>query len=293
MLVRTDLSRLYLELLKSSLVNELYIDNEARLIGVLISLLNALPLRFDDLTTYGRDQGLIGKLREFKERGSLIQLIRKRPDGSTEYANEMRNYTELSHTMIGRMRLDNLQYCIETALDDGVGGDLAETGIWRGGACVLMRGVLAAYGVTDRIVWGADSFEGVPASTHPQDAGLDLSAATFPVLAVSVEEVEELFRRYGLLDERVRFLKGLFKDTLADAPIESLAVLRLDGDLYESTMDALVPLYDRVSPGGFVIVDDYYSCAPCGRAVDEFRSSRAIASPLEQIDAQSVYWRKA
>jgi len=86
-----------------------------------------------------------------------------------------------------------------------------------------------------------------------------------PVLAVPLEEVQALFRRYDLLDAQVRFLKGWFKDTLAGAPIERLALLRLDGDLYESTMDALVPLYDKVSPGGFVIVDDYYSCAPCGR----------------------------
>jgi len=70
-------------------------------------------------------------------------------------------------------------------------------------------------------------------------------------------------------------------------------LLRLDGDLYESTMDALVPLYDKVSPGGFVIVDDYYSCAPCGRAIDEFRAARSITAPLERIDEQSVFWRKA
>ena len=69
-------------------------------------------------------------------------------------------------------------------------------------------------------------------------------------------------------------------------------MLRLDGDLYESTMDALVPLYDKVSGGGFVIVDDYYSCAPCGRAIDEFRATRGISTPLQKIDEQSVFWQK-
>ena len=162
-------------------------------------------------------------------------------------------------TMVGLKRLDNLQRCIEQVLHDDVRGDLIETGVWRGGACIFMRGVLVAYAVTDRSVWAADSFEGVPRSTHPNDAGVDLSVGVLPVLAVPLEQVQELFSRYGLLDAQVRFLKGWFKQTLKDAPIERLALLRLDGDLYESTMDTLVPLYDKVSPGGFVIVDDYES----------------------------------
>ena len=132
----------------------------------------------------------------------------------------------------------------------------------------------------------------MPPPTHPQDDGIDLSAGILPILAVRLEEVQALFKRYDLLDAQVRFLKGWFKNTLAAAPIERLAVLRLDGDLYESTMDALVPLYDKVSGGGFVIVDDYYSCAPCGRAIDEFRATRGISTPLQKIDEQSVFWQK-
>ena len=112
-------------------------------------------------------------------------------------------------------------------------------------------------------------------------------------IALSLEEVQELFARYDLLDEQVGFLKGWFKDTLPTAPIERLALLRLDGDLYESTMDALTALYDRLSPGGFVIVDDYYALAACQQAVDEFRAARGADEPLERIDRDSVFWRKA
>lgn len=79
----------------------------------------------------------------------------------------------------------------------------------------------------------------------------------------SLEEVQENFRRYNLLDDQVQFLKGWFCDTLPTAPIEKLAVLRLDGDLYESIMDGLNALYDKVSPGGFIIVDDYGDFEPC------------------------------
>jgi hypothetical protein len=69
-------------------------------------------------------------------------------------------------------------------------------------------------------------------------------------------------------------------------------VLRLDGDLYESTMDALVALYDRVSPGGFVIVDDYHGWPVCKKAVDEFRAERGIVAPLRGIDALATFWQR-
>ena len=89
------------------------------------------------------------------------------------------------------------------------------------------------------------------------------------------------------------FLPGWFRDTLAGAAVPPLAILRVDADLYESTRDALASLYDRVSPGGFVIVDDYDAFAPCRRAVQEFRHARGITAPIRHIDRMAVYWRTA
>jgi O-methyltransferase len=155
--------------------------------------------------------------------------------------------------MIGSLRLDNLQDCIESVVRDNVPGDLIETGVWRGGATILMRGVLAAYGIADRIVWVADSFAGLPPpnpQAYPADAG-DIHW-THRELAVSLKTVPESFARYGLLDDQVRFLVGWFRDTLPTAPIHRLAVARLDGDMYESTMDALVALYPKLSVGGYL-----------------------------------------
>src|SRR5205807_461969 len=146
---------------------------------------------------------------------------------------------------------------------EGVPGDIIETGVWRGGATVFMRGYLAAHGIEHRRVWVADSFEGLPVPSNPNDAGYDFSASVFPILAISRQEVEELFTRYDLLDDRVQFLEGWFKDTLPNAPMDQLALMRLDGDLYESTMDALTSLYDRLSVGGYVIIDDYNDFEPC------------------------------
>jgi len=203
-----------------------------------------------------------------------------------------KDWPEEAETMIGMARLDNLQECAEVLLSDGVPGDLLEAGVWRGGATIFMRAVLAAYGVTDRKVWVADSFEGLPApnpDAFPIDAATDLSV--YDVLAVSLEQVKANFARYGLLDEQVRFLQGWFKDTLPDAPVQQLALLRLDGDYYESTIQILESLYHKLAPGGFVIVDDYGALVQCSRAVDDFRAEHNIKEAMSKVDWTGVYWR--
>lgn len=207
---------------------------------------------------------------------------------------EGRDWPAEAETMIGLRRLENIRACVETALADGVPGDLMETGVWRGGAAIYMRAVLAAHQVTDRVVWLADSFQGLPKpdpQRFPADEG-DLHY-TQDALAVSLAEVRENFRRYRLLDDQVRFLPGWFEETLPGAPVDRLAVLRLDGDMYASTIVALTSLYDKVSAGGFVIIDDYWAIEACARAVEDFRAARGIAEPLEKVDWTGVYWRKS
>ncbi|MBI1779539.1 MAG: class I SAM-dependent methyltransferase [Proteobacteria bacterium] len=283
-------------MVKKALVNELYIEAEAEIIYLLDCIVRQQDV---DITVASRIRDapeILQRVAEGKAIGRTFFHIAKhimRIDelGRDALINPLRGAVEVAHTMIGRARLDSLHACLDMIQSDAVPGDLIETGIWRGGATIFMRAWLMAHGITDRIVWAADSFDGVPPSTLPQDAAMDLSKRTHAFLAVSRAEVEELFRRYDLLDGQVRFLQGWFRDTLPSAPIESLAVLRLDGDLYESTMDALVALYDKVSPGGFVIVDDYYSNATCEAAVCDFRAARGINAGTTDIDADALYWR--
>jgi hypothetical protein len=198
-----------------------------------------------------------------------------------------------AHSMIGMHRMNNIQHCLERVIKEGVPGDFVETGVWRGGASIFARTVLEAYGERGRRVWLCDSFEGLPppdVTKYPQDTGYDFSP--FKTLAVSLEQVKSNFDAYGLLDEQVAFLKGWFKDTLPTAPIRQVAVLRLDGDLYESTMDALAALYHKVSPGGYVIVDDYGAVPPCAQAVHDFRAANGITDEILRIDAAGAYWRR-
>jgi hypothetical protein len=228
-------------------------------------------------STIYADEDILGGRRPFDERARA----------------EGRDRPSQAHTMVGRKRLDNVQFCVEDALARGVPGDLMETGVWRGGVVILMRAILKAHGVTSRRVWAADSFEGLPppdVEKYPQDAGLNLHEEE--VLAVPLEQVMENFRRYGLLDDQVRFLKGWFRDTLPTAPVKRLAVLRLDGDLYESTMDALVHLYPKLEVGGYVIIDDYNDILACRQAVSDYRISQRITGKIVQVDWTGVYWKK-
>ena len=196
--------------------------------------------------------------------------------------------------MVGIRQLDNLQFCVEDVLAHNVAGDLIETGVWRGGATIFMRAVLKAHGVSDRRVWVADSFSGLPppdAAKYPSDS--DDAHHTIDLLAVSLDEVKSNFKKYELLDEQVCFLPGWFRDTLPSAPIKQLAVIRLDGDMYESTMDALTALYPKLSPRGYLIVDDY-GLSGCKQAVHDYRQANGITEEIRPIAGYgAAYWQRS
>jgi O-methyltransferase len=218
------------------------------------------------------------------EPGEGIDMAQQRLQG--------RDWPKYAQTMIGIRRLRNVRRCVQSAIDDRVPGDMIEAGCWRGGAAIMMRGVLEANGDRDRTVWAADSFEGLPepnAELYPADEG-DLNF-TAEQLAVPLEEVRGNFERYGLLDDRVRFLEGWFKDTLQTVADRKWAVIRLDGDLYESTMDSLRNLYPGLSVGGYVIIDDY-GWTNCRAAVEDYRSENGITEEIVEIDWTGAYWRR-
>src|SRR5262249_41424222 len=198
-------------------------------------------------------------------------------------------------------RLDNIQMCIESVIREGIPGDLIEAGVWRGGTTIFMKGVLDTLGDTSRNLWLADSFEGLPspdADRYPIEAKAHNSKVmrdVFQHFAVELADVRENFRRFGVLDKRVRFLKGWFKDTLPRAPIHAFSVIRLDGDYYESTMDCLLNLYPKLSRGGYLVVDDYGQddWTYCRQAVDEVRRNNNIVEPIIRGDSTCYYWRRA
>jgi hypothetical protein len=157
-----------------------------------------------------------------------------------------------------------------------------------------MRAILKTAGDTKRLVWVADSFEGLPKATVKVDLENAQASSAWKSreIAIPIEEVKANFEKYGLLDDQVRFLQGWFCDTLPTSPIERLSLIRLDGDMYASTWDALSALYPKLSPGGFLLVDDYNSWPVCKQAVDDYRGKFGIVEEIKRVDRARVFWQK-
>lgn len=200
-------------------------------------------------------------------------------------------------TMIGLLRLDDLQRCVEEVVEQGIEGDLIEVGTWRGGASILMRSTLDALGAMGRTVWLADSFAGFPAPSEARAAAsayrdtLEPYLAAFDFLAVPLAEVKAGFARFGC-DRGVEFTEGFFEHTLPPLKGRRWSLVRLDADTYDSTMLALNCLYPGLVAGGHLIVDDYGAVEECRAAVDRFRSEHAVRSPLQRVDSDCVRWQK-
>lgn len=273
--------QLYLELLKKTILFEIWLEYEAYLPA---SLHISKELEFEPVTV-----PLPLFIKQYAENHNL-KIVK--PNVSKSERHDGMDWPRAAHSMIGRERMNQLQEAMETVVRENIEGDFIETGVWRGGSCIFMNGFLQANNITNRTVWVADSFEGLPAPNleqYPKDYGDYLH--TFDYLRVSLEQVQENFKKYDLLNDQVKFLKGWFKDTLPTAPIEKIAIARLDGDMYESTMDGLMNLYDKVSKGGYIIIDDY-GLPPCAAAVTDFRKQRNLKAPITKIDVFGVYWRK-
>ena len=230
---------------------------------------------------------IINKALERTKIGLVIKY-----DFSKENRINGKIWPRYADTMIGIKRLNNLQECLEDVLNKIMEGDFIETGVWRGGACILMNAILTIKVINDRKVYVADSFEGLPKpdeNKYPDDKGDTHYKQEF--LSVSLEEVKNNFKKYDLLNENVVFLKGWFKDTLPLAPINKLSILRLDGDMYSSTIEVLETLYPKLVSGGYCIVDDY-ALDGCKKAVDNFRTKNQITDRINQVDWSGIYWQK-
>jgi O-methyltransferase len=276
----TEATSLYLDLLKRSLTGALTEDNDSILGGVRTAGSRSWKRRLANFAGQAAAR-------------ANVEIVYKKPYDPT--SREVgRDWPARAESMIGLRRMDNIQHCVQAVLSDDVPGDLIETGVWRGGACIFMKANLTAGGDSDRTVWVADSFQGLPppnVTQYPADMGDDLY--TRSGLSVGADQVRHNFARYGLLDERVKFLVGWFKDTLPTAPIERLSLMRLDGDMYESTWQAIEALYPKLSPGGFCVIDDFGSHqSQAGLAVRDYRKANGIDEEIIDIDGFGAYWRR-
>lgn len=196
-------------------------------------------------------------------------------------------------TMSGEESIQQLLQAMKTVVDEKIPGDFIETGVWRGGLPLIMRAFLQDKNILDRVVYLADSFQGLPSEhSDPRDSTAHALLDPISHLQTSRQLVEECFEFFGLLDEQVIFLEGWFKDTLVKMPERPLAIVRLDGDYYESTRDAIETLYPKLSVGGYLIVDDYNLPLGCKKAIHEYRDKYQIHDPMIKINKQAIFWRK-
>lgn len=278
-------------------INEYAVDEKGQWYKWYQPLLKYVELKKEYWPTEVSANESFCKEQLYRNTASLYKTLLKKALLDTIYTPETEailngeTWPQKAFTMIGRKRLDNLQLCVESVLENGVEGDFIETGVWRGGACILMKGLLRVHG-SPKKVFVADSFQGLPEpdiEKYPIDANSQLHTMT--ALSVGAEEVKDNFRKFELLDSGVIFLEGWFKDTLSDSRLDKLAVIRLDGDLYQSTCEALTALYPKLQQGGFVIIDDY-GWENCRKAVEDYRSQNNIVDPIVGIDRWGVYWKK-
>jgi len=189
------------------------------------------------------------------------------------------------YTMTSSRRGRALQRLARRLDHDGVPGALVDCGVWNGGSTVLL-----SEASPDRDVWAYDSFEGLP-EAGPLD-GPESTSWTGECLGAE-EKLREGFRRYAS-PERLHVVKGWFDQTFAATAddVGPVALLHADGDWYESVMLTLRTFYPRVSPGGFVVIDDYGAWPGAKRAVDEFRQEVGETAPMVSADFTGRYWRK-
>jgi len=154
------------------------------------------------------------------------------------------------------------------------------------------------------MIHGFDSFQGIPLPRRDKDDmswarqamqltddQCDGSLVPAKQLIGPKADVEATLAKTGYPRDHVQLHEGWFQDTLPVAKIDKIAVLRLDGDLYDSYVVALDHLYDKVQPGGFVIFDDWI-LEGCRRAVTEFFERRNIHPYLCQVDESVRYFQK-
>jgi hypothetical protein len=185
------------------------------------------------------------------------------------------------YTMSGAARLQGLYEAVQQVTEKGIAGDIVECGTARGGSAALLGLAMKRTGV-QRTLWVFDTFEGIPAPTR-SDPDYDVAAQFTGSFRGELAEVTSLFERLGILDT-ARLVKGRFEETIPGADIGPIAVLHIDGDWYESVKVCLDHLYDRVTPGGIIQIDDYGHWEGARKAVDEFLAARGNSGRLRYVD---------
>lgn len=196
-------------------------------------------------------------------------------------------------TMVKSRNLVNLYSLIERVNAMNLDGDIVECGVWNGGSAALM-GFADRYGKNgrNRAIWLFDSFAGLP-RPGPNDGAAENQHYFEGFNKGSTQQVERVFGNLGVPINHVRIQPGWFNSTLKRADLEQIVVLHIDADWYDSVMSVLDAFYEKVVPGGFVVLDDYGYWEGCTRALNDFIAQNNLERvELKQADSTGVYFQK-
>lgn len=195
------------------------------------------------------------------------------------------------YTMVRNKNLLNLYRLAQAVNAAGVPGDFVECGVWNGGSSAMVNAGFRDSG-RPRASWLFDSFEGLP--PPGENDGPEERRHYFEGMNKgSIYRVRQIFTGLGLPLDRVRFVKGWFEETLPHAEVERIALIHIDADWYDSVLTVLERLYDRVSPGGYVVFDDYGYWEGCDRAAHDFLTARGLPlSLLKPVGSMGAYFQK-
>lgn len=211
---------------------------------------------------------------------SLIYLLKRDREG---WLMAQKIYLIMPYTLVGIRGLEVTYKLCKMMNEKNIKGNFVELGVARGGCAALMAEVAFNSGGMERQLWLFDSFEGLPDPTDDDYSSGNTGEHVRPLPKGSclgtIEDVQTLlFSILNYPNGKIYFVKGWFQNTLPirHKDVKDIAVLRIDGDWYESTKYCLEYLYYQVVSGGVVIIDDYQTCYGCKKAVDEFISKNNI-----------------
>ena len=249
--------------------------------------MNLIKLRSPDF--------IIGKILFFgKALADILLMLMRQPSRQSLRLAWLLLQVKPTYTMVSAKRLINLYHLVQQANVLNIPGDIVECGVWNGGCAAMMGVACRENGLHGKMrhLWLFDSFCGLPPPSKRD--GKQARAAYFEGWCQGdIEKVRKIFHQLGASLEYVKIIAGWFDSTLPSTDLETIALLHIDADWYESVKVVLEALYDRVFEGGFIVLDDYWTWPGCRAAVEDYiREHQIEGVVMENVDRHGVYFQK-
>jgi O-methyltransferase len=231
---------------------------------------------------------LLSASRSMLEIGAMLAA---RPSAESLHLARLIMQIKPAHTMVRNLNLINLYRMVRYINRSELPGAIVECGVWNGGSSAMMASACSDTGV-QRDFWLFDSFEGLPPPTE-KDSPIERANYFRGWNKGSIISVEQVFHKLDLPLDRVHFVKGWFEDTIPESAVPQIALLHIDADWYDSVTLVLNSLYERITPGGYVVFDDYKFWEGCTRAAHDFLDSHGVPrTALHRVGGMGAYFQK-